>query len=110
MMYMQTETGRKFLIFKLPSYNLRLSCKAFKLKGEVQMPVTYSNFPAVTDSLVEVRSAMFRGNTFGQMDSYCTFSKTERELAASLNVSETLARARLSRQAAGLHIVGTDSN
>lgn len=73
------------------------------------MPVSYPNFPAVSDSLVEVRSVMFRGNTFGQMDSYCTFSKAERELAASLNVSETLVRARLSRKAAGLDVVGSSS-
>jgi hypothetical protein len=52
--------------------------------------------------LVDVRSATFRGNTFGQVDSYNTLTEEVREMADKYDVKKALAAAREARRQAGL--------
>lgn len=47
-------------------------------------------FPSVSNALSEARARTFRGNTFGQFDSYNSFTDTEKEIASRFNASEEL--------------------
>jgi hypothetical protein len=49
-----------------------------------------------------VRSATFRGNTFGQVDSYHSLTEEDREMAAKYDVKGALEAARQARRLAGL--------
>ncbi len=66
------------------------------------MPRTYPSYPSVSAALASVRSYTFRGNTFGQLDSYNTLSDEQRELANKFDVSTQLAAALDARHRAGL--------
>lgn len=66
------------------------------------MPRTYPAYPSVSAALASVRSATFRGNTFGQVDSYNTLTEEDREMASNYDVKRALEAARQARHLAGL--------
>lgn len=66
------------------------------------MARTYPSYPSVSAALTSVRSATFRGNTFGQVDSYNTLTDEDREMASKYDVPKALAAAREARRLAGL--------
>ncbi len=66
------------------------------------MPRTYPSYPSVSAALASVRSYTFRGNTFGQLDSYNTLTDEQREMADKFDVSKQLADALEARRRAGL--------
>ena len=66
------------------------------------MPRTYPAYPSVSAALASVRSATFRGNTFGQVDSYHALTAEDREMASRFDVKRALESAIQERRLAGL--------
>ena len=68
------------------------------------MPRFYPSSPAVSAALSDTRAWTFRGNTFGQFDSYISFSNEERAVAAGFDSKKERDKAIEARKRAGLSV------